>query len=188
MQLTRFYWCDERLMRPDGVVLQIGVANTQVANALKENWPTMRHVMVEASRKNAWKFVAMNAALAAERGPVKLWLGKKPYEHSTFGKPASCVGSEIVRGLTLASMLDEIELPEVDLLLCNCEGAEMHLLLQLAGHVGCGVRQACIALHYGHVQYYSLKTLDAMLAQLNGLWDMEFRRPQGLEYVLLTRK
>jgi hypothetical protein len=174
-------------MRPDGVVLQIGVANRQVANALRKHWPTMRHVMVEADITNARNFGAVQAALSGSEGPTTLWLGKKAYEHSTFGRPASCIGSETVRGLTLAAILDELGLTEVDLLLCNCEGAELHAIIQLAGSVGARVRQACMALHCLHVQHYSRQMLDAALVPLKGQWETERRMPNGLEYRLFVR-
>jgi len=188
IELTPFYWCDEQVMNPDGAILQIGVANSDAAKAIRKTCPTMRHLMVEASHKNAEKFGAINIALAASRGPVKLYLGYKAYQHTTLKMLTGCIGFETVSGLTLTDILDEFDLPEVDLVLCNCEGSELHAIRQLAGPVGNRIRQACMALHCSHVQYYSRQILDATLLPLTDCWDMDFRMPQGLEYVLLTRK
>jgi len=187
IQLTRFYWCDERLICPTGDVLQIGIANLDACMALRKQWPSVHFFGLEASRRNARKFGATRAALADADRPVTLHLGKKRYEHSTLRQVGNCQRSESVRGMTLTSILDWLQIAKIDLLLSNCEGAEIYLLRQLATDVGQRVRQACVALHCSHVQFYSRQTLDTALCPLTEGWDMDFRTPQGLEYVLLRR-
>lgn len=89
-----------------------------------------------------------------------------------------------VAGVTLKTMAESLGC--IDLLLCNCEGAEKFALQDLADDVVASrVPQACIATHWRHVPIYTKDDLAHWLEPLRAHYDIESVVTQNFEYLVM---
>jgi len=93
-----------------------------------------------------------------------------------------------VPGKCLRSLLAESCIGEIDLLLLNCEGAELHALRELAEdtELRVRVRQICTSFHCDHCATYPAEERDKLLAALLPYYGYQVGT-QSIPYYLFTR-
>jgi len=92
----------------------------------------------------------------------------------------------VTAAVTLRAIVDS--LGEIDLLLCNCEGAELFALRDMGtAYVSQYVRQACVATHWRHVPIYPQSDLNRVLEPLGEFYEIERTLANDLEYLVMCR-
>ena len=184
------------------VLVQIGDLTGETAGAFLSLYPAGRAVIVEADPANYAALVAANkapgietvhAALAERDGPIAIHRYCKPTASSIFplhditGEPLR--GSASVDGYTLRALLALCHVDRVDLLLMNCEGAELYALREIAADAGLSARigQMCVAMHDRAHHIYPKRDADSALQALEPSHDAIWGKT-SLPYVLLIRR
>lgn len=188
LNLTRYYFLDDKAMPDEPRVLHIG-GDPGTKARLLQRWPAARVVTVDA---NPLLPADMHGALAhdnaivtlhvmANRGASSLW----PM-HEASGQ--TCVDTIPIRGGTLGTLIAQSGLETLDLLLMNCEGAELIAFEQLAAspELRAKVPQICAALHWCHYAVYTREEVEEQLATLTQWYAVTHGR-QHLPYVHLRR-
>ena len=197
-----FFFDSDRMPAAPRVV-EVGAYSAHAAAPLLGRYPECRFAAVEASRDG---FDRLKAALAPFPGAVVLRCalagadGEVAFNEYEGGLDASSVfdrkaeglvpaRTTKVEGLSLGSLLDRVGFPAVDLLLLNCEGAELFALRQLVADAGLRARvgQVCVSFHCEHVRIYSREVRDELLAWLYPCYD-EWKGGDSLGYWLLVEK
>ena len=89
----------------------------------------------------------ISAAIAGDDGPVRLAIHPNDQESTIHAAAAADLPGEVVRGVTLASLLDEIELGKIDLLKVDIEGMEIDALTRLRDDQLAEVDQITVEFH-----------------------------------------
>ena len=136
---------------------------------------------------------AVHAALAERDGPIAIHRYRKATASSIFPlhdiTREALVSSATVAGYTLRSLLSLCDVDHVDLLLMNCEGAELFALREIARDPDLSqlVSQLCVAMHDRAHHIYARQQADDVLQALEPTHDATWGKTD-LPYVLLIRR
>ena len=200
--LNPFQFFDADAIATDApVMVQIGDLTGETAGAFLSLYPAGRAVVVEADPDNYATLLAnkaqgietVHAALAETDGPIAIHRYRKATASSVFplhditGEPLR--GSATVAGYTLRSLLALCRLDRVDLLLMNCEGAELYALREIAADAWLSQRigQLCVAMHDRAHHIYARQAGEEALHALEPTYDAIWGKTD-LPYVLLVRR
>ena len=200
-KLGHYMFYDEALMPKRPTVLHIGAYNLAFARTLANRHPLARLILYEADpllcdymREDdpmPPNVTIWNAALTAETGKVNFYRHGTPTSGSLFSKCEGQVDRESVRvaGKSFTEILAENFLERVDLLLLNCEGAEIYALKAILKHPKLAdvVRQICVSFHCGHISVYEPEVRDVLLRKMAGRYRV-VPGHEGMNYYLLIRK
>ena len=202
-QLDEYFFFHPEQMRAKPVMMEIGAITPDRTAKFFDYYPGGQAVFVEPDPDNFKKLAGLipsrglvtlvNDALAAEDGPVTLYRFGHEQQHSTFPRHETegmkLAGTVTVRGKRLRTLLDENQIAELDLLLLNCEGAELHALRELVADASlrARVRQICVGFHCEHVKTYPTAERDKLLAALDPLYTWQTGHA-NIPYYLFRRK
>ena len=145
MNIGDYFFCDDGRMPEAPKVVEIGVFTVDCAKVIMQRWPKARYCCVEPSNSNFIKLLdaarqvlnchCYRAALASENGPLPFYEFGHEQWCSTFPRHIN-EGMKLERqydvpGLTLTKLLDHMRVETCDLLLLNCEGAEVTAMVQI---------------------------------------------------------
>ena len=202
VHLTTHYFCDAALMPGRPTIVHVG-GDARTAARLLSRWPGARIVIVEGDRVNYAALTAqplpprveaVHAALAQEDGPVTMHRVANPGANSLWPMHRRgrwpLVAAEDVPGKTLGALMADTAVASLDLLLMNCEGAEIYAAWQLAldPRLRRRVAQVCTATHWRHYPVYPKRHIDVALDALAAYYVCVRECRDGLEYVLLRRR
>ena len=115
-----------------------------------------------------------------------------PFSHGTSwrGRTVELKRSADVHGYTLRSLLNKLGIGTCDLLLLNCEGAEIFAMRQLAEQppLRDRVRQFATSNHCAHVSCYPKGVWDCLMYDLAPHYQAERLPFAAIPYYLFTRK
>ena len=200
-KLGHYMFYDEALMPKRPTVLHIGAYNLAFARTLANRHPLARLILYEADPLLADymrqddpmppNVTIWNAALTAETGKVNFYRHNTPTAGSLFANCPGQVDSGKVRvaGKSFVQILADNFLERVDLLMLNCEGAEIYALKAILKHPKLAdvIRQMCVSFHCGHIAIYDPAVRDVLLRRM-GVRYRVVPGDAGMNYYLLIRK
>lgn len=189
-----FFFFDADLMPAEPVIVEVGVYSPHAFGPLTQRYPKCKLAAVEASPTC---FGKLKLELAEAFGELP-YPCVTPYQYALAPVDAEIVINEYrggldansvynrdseklevvkattVTGLTLGSLLNRIGLDKVDLLLLNCEGAELFALRQLLAdvHLRARIKQIGLSFHCDHVKIYGTDVRDEMLEKTAAYYDI----------------
>jgi len=197
IHITPYYFCDETVLPERPVIMHIG-GDPATCTAIRRHWPDAEIIVVEANAARCVDPLVMgadtviHAALTQCNGPITLYLYKRTTASSLWRRPkfGEPVETHEVEGCTLKTLMeDRGGVLELDLLLMNCEGAELFALMEIAVDAGlyARVRQICMATHCHRFPVYTQERLDWWLKRMEAEEGFDITREyqNGLEYVHL---
>ena len=122
------------------------------------------------SKRKSMAKEAIQAAVADKTGELDLYLGRTE-NHTIFETTGAAVQS--VKALTLAFLLNQYKLQQVDFLKLDCEGAEYPILLNTPASVFDRIKTISLEFHDQKDQRYTGLALCKHL-QRNGFEIMKF--------------
>jgi FkbM family methyltransferase len=184
-------------------VVIVGARDMHLADGFRNIHSKATIHVVEADPMAIEKLTKMNrsklttlhgVALAGADGPVTLYRMTSPSAsslHPMHTVTDKKLDSEVtVPGVCLHTLLQNIKLKTVDLLVLNCEGAEISALEQIAALAGFPdrVRQICVSFHIDHYPVYPVERMNEVLESLNEWYNVRPLRSKVFHYYLLTEK
>lgn len=216
--LDPYYFYDPAHLSDTPVVIEVGAITPERAKAFMDLHTEVRYVIYEADPRN-WKLLwdhctqceglnlnawndpsatglfIIHAALADYDGKVVVHTYDNPHSSSIFprhridleGKDLR--DANVVRAISLASMLDENGIDELDLLLMNCEGSELAAMLSISENPDlCNrVRQICTSFHCDHCSIYSHDQKDMAMDALSQMYEIYPGRDKTYQHYLFVR-
>ncbi len=145
--LDDYFFFDPELLPSNPVMMEIGTFSPDCAEAMFNVDPLSRVFLVEADERSARKLAqlyetrrpvhvcVLHYALAENDGPVTLYKYGSRNASSIFTRKRHKTGEEEVSGKCLNSLIDLAKIKRgitgLDILLMNCEGAELYALQEL---------------------------------------------------------
>jgi FkbM family methyltransferase len=202
-----FLYDPARVPRHPGVkFVEIGCFTLRREEFLTQRHPNAAYYAVEPDpenyrnlraeielRKHCW-VKPCQLALAEKDGPMPFYRYAHEQWHSGFPRhrtePTELQGTTTVQGRTLRSLLSEVGAAPCDLLLLNCEGAEIFALEQLAADAAlrASVTQISCGAHYSHVHIYPESRWIAACAKLHPYYQIALGEHPTLLYFHFGRK
>ena len=200
-----YFFYEPGIVRKNPVFVEVGAYTDHAVRPLKAAYPTSRMLVVEASPtclESLREYVVLYegvqvlpAALAREDGPVAFYEFKTgPDGFSVFDRSEQglVVSAKMTaKGMRLSSLLREAGLSEVDLLMLNCEGAELFALEEMAASSALRgvVRQVGVSFHCEYdVVMYEMQRMYEALAGVAAWYDVTMRTTCRPTYYLLVRR
>ena len=203
VDIDGYFFFDADKMPEAPVILEVGAYSTHAVKPLSQLYPKAKFVVVEASPACFFILIeklrafhnatACNVALA----PID---GKRQFNEYAGGMDANSIFNRekeglfpirqtLIVGMTLPSILQKCSLTKVDLLLLNCEGAEIHAIRQLLDNEGLRnqVTQICLSFHCEHVKIYPPNVKDNLLKRLSEHYEIT-NGDDKVGYYLMVRK
>lgn len=191
--------------RVDGglpALCEIGVFTWTCALAFLKDHPTARIGLVEPDPVNFAKLLPkqikgatlLQAALTDHDGTIPFYRYGHEQWHSSFPRHINegmpLVAEIAVEGYTLPSILNRCEIGTCDVLLLNCEGAEIYALQQLISDptLRARVPQVCTSFHCDHIHVYPRATRDALVSGIKRYYYLEADMQVDPPYYLFLRK
>ena len=208
MYLDDYFFYDPALLDGTPAIMEIGVFTCHKVLTLHEAYPHIRACLVEPDPGN-WEtlFRAISLlppivracvdpyryALMPHNGICDFYRYQHQQFHSNFARhvnePEKVLQDVVqVKGVTLPRLLDIAGLKRCDLLLLNCEGAEIYALEallaseELRGRVG----QICCSPHCYHVPVYPPKVWDDLMTRLKELYKVRQGKFKPIPYFLFA--
>jgi len=138
-----------------------------VYEACEENY----RLLCEAVSKSS--IIAHQAAVTGEDGETVFFKFPSASSHSVYPRHQQEMGPDKasmkliqqvrVKSISVESILKENDIPRIDVLFCNCEGAELGIIEEVLSKPDLRDRlgQLCISFHGGRI-YPQARTLDAI--------------------------
>jgi FkbM family methyltransferase len=146
--------------------------------AIEPDPENYRKLCLEISMTHRRSLWAFERALAEKDGPMPFYRYAHEQWHSGFPRHRTesleLQETTTVQGRTLRSLLSEIGVEQCDLLLLNCEGAEIFALEQLAGDPALRdhVTQISCGAHFSHVKIYPESRWVTACARLDPYYEI----------------
>ncbi len=205
-----YFFYDDALMGAEPTIVEIGVFTVEKAIKLRERYPTARALLIEGDPVNfralttrcreniaCSAFECANLALAERNEPVVFYHYQHEQFHSTFPRHISepdkvkLIAANKIDGITLEGILHKFSIARLDLLLLNCEGAEIFALEELSRNdkLRPRIRQICTSAHFKHIQIYPEAAWNAMVHALGNWYDIQSETPvPNIPYYLFRAK
>ncbi len=198
--IDAYYFFDPSLIESYPTVMEIGTFSTTAAQSLLEMNATSRIILVEAEEASADKLkkeceqrdmpsvTVLHRALAAADGPIAFNLYTSRNANSIFDRRRQLRETVTVPGRCLQTLLDEAEIYRLDLLLMNCEGAEIHALQNLIDQPSLRERigQICVACHRSKI--YKTHVWNELLKALEEFYTIKQEKINSAFYLLRPHK
>lgn len=201
--LGPYFFYDAALLSDRPTMVEIGVFTVEKADRFVAAHPGGRAILVEpdpanfatlARRASGTPHAIWNLALAKNDGPMPFHRYGHEQWHSTFNRH-ECEGMRLVEtvtvnGTTLDSLLGQTCMRQCDLLLMNCEGAEIFALEQICNDAALrsDVPQICTSFHCDHIHIYPPEVRDDLLQRMGRYYDITVGTFKPIPYYLFRRK
>lgn len=199
--LNDYHYFDSSSMPQDPVVVQVGVYQDPSLSKIRELYPKAEIWAYEAAPKNyeamqkgmeEIKAHSDNRALSLAGGSVPLNIYTNPVSNSLFNREGGeyiLTERLIVEGISPRGLVSNTYSKCIDLIILNCEGAEIFFLeeLLISEWLRDRVAQVCVSLHAPRI--YSTERKQALLKGLGEFYHV-VEEPQKIYIpdVLLVRK
>ena len=156
--LNNYHYFNETIIPENPVMVQVGVADGVTVTEFAMKYPSSKIYLYEADPNrdmvvNREDTVFINKAVCGNNRPVNFHVYKNKVSSSMiprheFDDNCELVESVKVKGVTINQVMKENKLDRIDLLVLNCEGAELFILDDIIKKkVGEKIAQICVSFH-----------------------------------------
>lgn len=189
---TNFFYKPELLPGMADIV-EVGSFTGKNAIKLHSDMPEAKIIIYEASKFNfgrledavrGYPFTLHNRAVTNEDGKILFHdFRGVPSASSIFPRPRSLLCKDQVPSTSVETIFPDNALDTIDLMLLNCEGAELLILEEiLEKNLAPLIKQLCVSFHYDKI--YPKGDSDALIEQMKKHYQMISNNEQTREYVL----
>lgn len=201
--IDEYFFFDADKMPEAPTIIEIGAYSAHAIKPLSNLYPKGKFIVIEASLdcfnyliKALQRFpnaIAYNLALSNtdEKVTINEYVegidANSSFDRTNEGLTLSKTHSAI--GVTLKTLFNLCGMTTIDLLLLNCEGAEIYALQQLLDveELRNRINQIGLSFHCDHVKIYSPAVKDELLQRLSVYYEIQ-RGNDPVGYYLLVRK
>jgi len=199
--LTKYYFFDEEAVKSETpVFVMIGAYTERVIKNVLKKFPTAKIIVYEAepgvyARVSTVKYDGdvkfHNEALNDADSDITIYRYAEELANSTFKvgkkKPKE---ENVVKGKKLSTILKDNGLDHVDVLLMNCEGAEIYALKELLSDSGLRskIDQICTCYHDEHAHLYPIALKEEIHGEMKQHYEVIDNRDGKVVYYLYKRK
>lgn len=185
LNYDKFFFDDTRLLRSSPRIIVVGVSNAAILDCIIAQRPKAQVLLVEGCppffnrvysdviRANTSLLVQVQlAALFRSNKPVVLYRHTKSTSSGLFVTSDNQMEKYVVPGKTLSRIMHDAGYrTDVDLLLLNCEGAELYVLMELceSPQLRSRVHQVCLGIHS---QVHAIFKYTSMVRELREYYEV----------------
>ena len=204
--MDEYFFFDRDLIdtNPYPTMMEIGAFSGTMAERFWGFYPNSKMVVVEADAENFVRLLkscrelklerpnvlTLHYALAAVDGPVTLYRYTSRNSHSLFQRKRTPAAQSqvVVEGKCLTSLLEKAGIYQLDLLLLNCEGAELFALQDLldSSELREQIPQICVGSHRSKI--YRTPVWNQLVEALKAFYSVEKNQTNQHYHLLRSRK